>query len=220
MQEILAKPKNSIIFCYLCGVKEDYAYNIAKNFRTAIKQNMWKKDNLKVNSYLTIYSNIHKVLKNFEKNKLISPSKEKKVKRKIQKYYKINPNVFINEKIFENTELKTFIDKHCKPLPEYKAKSDREILEEAFNLSFFEYALPSLDIITELNKWKRFDFFTILYMNHIFITKYITDYSPQTHDKYSKAGNIDLRELSLLLLEKYFNIYKDSYFMALYREDL
>lgn len=219
MYEFFNKQQNSIIFCYLCGVKEDYAYNIAHNFKKAIDENIWNKENLKINSYLHVYSNTYKILKNFKANNAIFASKERDVKNKIQKFYKINPEIFIDDKILENGEIREFMDQNYRSFTEFKGKSDKEILLNALNLCYFDYSMRPLEAISELNKWKKFDFFTILNFNHFLLTKHVTEFKPKNHEESNRFEQIDLKELSLLFLVKYFNTYKDNYFLNAYRED-
>lgn len=200
----LNETKNAIIFCYLCAVKEDYAYNIAKNFEKAIETKKWNKATLKVNSFLTNPSKLSVILKELEQNNFIKITKEKKVKGKIRKYYKIDVGVFVNDTILDKPpylkELEKEINKQINRVSPPYLKEARNFLIEILNKYFFDLSsIKGLNAISELNKWKKFDFYMIIHFVFEFLFANLYLYSYPTI-----RGLKDFRESALNFIMWYF----------------
>ncbi len=63
-------------------------------------------------------------------------------------------------------------------------------------------------MISELNKWKKFDFYTVLCFNHTLLTEILIGYNSSSHEEYKNREKMDLKDGSIIELEFDENIIK------------
>ena len=177
---LLNDAKNAALFCYLFKVKCDYPYNIAKKFQEAIDSGVWENEQLNINSYLSNPSKVSAVLKKLEENQIvILDKKENEDKKEKRSYYRINPVVFLNEILFQSLmkKLQSYQAEEFKEHENYKMK-DLARFTKKFYLKTRSKKRGELKIIGELNQWKKFDFFTILYTFYEDLAQYMEEMEP------------------------------------------
>ncbi len=151
---LLNETRNAVIFCYLIEAGSDYPYNLGRNFQEAIAAGIWDNDELNINSYLT-KSRISTILKNLETEKLVILNKQDN-----RSYYRINPEVFLNEKIIKGRILSV----------EELAK----LLEKTLLEIYSKFNPDKLIIIKQLNSWKKFNFYTVLQIMKRNLSNYLS----------------------------------------------
>ena len=175
---LLKNNKNSVVCAYLFEMGRDYCYNIAKSFKKADETKIWTNKSLKIDSYLKYTSRLYPILSHLEKYNLIISQTSKK-----QKYYKFNLENFLNENVLMKCDLDISSDLLFKYICDFYKKSH------------FQESFKSEDVIKRLNKWKEFDFSTLLLLNYEDLLYY--------QKKYVKEGEKD----KLKLLLEYFSYY-------------
>jgi len=137
----------------------------------------------------------------------------------LKKYYKVNPEIFLNLKILEDNKLKKHLEEIRASHERFRNESSKDILINLFNKYYFQSSFSPLNVISELNKWNKFDFYTILNYNHHILAENLVQYSKSPKKEYKTGEKIDLKELTLIFLTNYFDIYKNQYILSYYRED-
>lgn len=222
-----------IIVLYLLGKKFDYAWNIHRNFKKAIVQKKWNKKALKVNSYLTNSSKLSTLLNELERDDILWGGDF--AEHQDRKYFWINPGIFLNNDILSSNSIRELATQFHLTIEDMGRYFGNQLMN-FYNISHYKFEdRKGIEVISELNRWMEFDFYTILFSFYLDLQSYQSSVIQKLKQKISHSSEISSNDSEKLLKEddnmsyhlselgfmmNYIHIYLDLIILSKYRDDL